>query len=70
MLAERRPGIARMLASLVSDTLGPAHITHKIEDMLKACMRAIACGYPGGTDFQFCDPIPPLGLVFAQACRA
>ena len=50
-LAERRQAIARTLAALFDDPRDPAHITHTIEDVLRARMFAIACGYPDGNDF-------------------
>jgi hypothetical protein len=50
-LVERRRALAKTLAALIDDPRNPAHITHTIEDILKARMLAIACGYPDGNDF-------------------
>ncbi len=49
-LAERRRGIAKMLAALIADPRDPAHVTHTGEDVLRARIFAIACGYPDGND--------------------
>src|SRR5271167_2857437 len=42
-LAERRRTLASTLAALISDPRDPAHITHTVEDELRARMLAIAC---------------------------
>ena len=47
-LAERRRTLASTLAALISDPRDPAHITHTVEDVLRARMLAIACGYEDG----------------------
>ena len=49
-LAEWRRGIAKALAALIADPRDPAHVTHTVEDVLRARMLAIACGYPDGND--------------------
>jgi hypothetical protein len=41
-LAERRCGLAKVLADLIADRRAPAHITHSVEDVLKARILAIA----------------------------
>src|SRR3954468_21213314 len=48
--AERRMGIADMLAALITDPRDPALVTHSIADILRARMFAIACGYEDGND--------------------
>lgn len=50
-MAERRRAIAKTLAALIDDPRDPAHVTHTTEDVLRARMFAIACGYPDGNDF-------------------
>lgn len=50
-LAERRRGLAKILGALIADRRDPAHVTHAVEDVLKARMLAIACGYADGNDF-------------------
>jgi hypothetical protein len=52
-LAEKRRGIAKALAMLIADPRDPAHVTHTVEDVLRARMLAIACGYPDGNDFNW-----------------
>ena len=62
-LAERRRAIARTLAALIDDPRDPAHITHTVEDVLRARMLAIACGYPDGNDFHFLRTDPAFKLA-------
>jgi hypothetical protein len=38
-LAERRRSIAKALAALIDDPRDPAHITHPVQDVLRARMR-------------------------------
>ena len=49
-LAGRRRGIASALAALIADPRDPAHVAHTVEDVPRARIFAIACGYPGGND--------------------
>jgi hypothetical protein len=63
-LAERRRAIARTLAALIDDPRDPARITHTVEDVLRARMFAIACGYPDGNDFHVLRTDP----AFKVAC--
>ena len=62
-LAERRRAVARTLAALIDDPRDPAHITHTVEDVLRARMLAIACGYPDGNDFHFLRTDPAFKLA-------
>ena len=62
-LAERRRAIARAFAALIDDPRDPAHITHTVEDVLRARMLAIACGYPDGNDFHFLRSDPAFKLA-------
>ena len=62
-LAERRRAIARTLAALIDDPRDPAHITHTVEDVLRARVLAIACGYPDGNDFHFLRSDPAFKLA-------
>jgi hypothetical protein len=43
-LAERRCGIVRALAPLIADPRDPAHVTHTVEDVLKARIFATRRG--------------------------
>lgn len=42
--------MAGTLAALIADPRDPAHITYTVEDVLRARMLAISCGYPDGND--------------------
>ena len=48
--AERQLGIADKLAAVIDDPRDADHITHTIQDMLRARMFAIACGYEDAND--------------------
>jgi hypothetical protein len=48
--AERRLGLADKLAAAIDDPRDPDLITHSIQDMLRARMFAIACGYEDAND--------------------
>ncbi|HVO22893.1 MAG TPA: transposase, partial [Candidatus Margulisiibacteriota bacterium] len=41
---ERRLGIAETLARLIADPRNPRLVTHRLEDILRARILAIACG--------------------------
>ena len=62
-LAERRRGIAKALAALIADPRDPAHVTHTVEDVLRARMLAIACGYPDGNDLNWLRSDPAFKLA-------
>jgi Transposase DDE domain group 1 len=62
-LAERRRGIANALAALIADPRDPAHVTHTVEDVLRARMLAIACGYPDGNDLNWLRSDPAFKLA-------
>src|SRR5271157_1492907 len=62
-LAERRRAVARTFAALIDDPRDPTHITHTVEDVLRARMLAIACGYPDGNDFHFLRSDPAFKLA-------
>ena len=42
---ERRLAIATKLARLIADPRNPALVTHRVDDILRARILAIACGY-------------------------
>jgi hypothetical protein len=50
---ERRMGLARKIAALIADRRNPALITHTAEDIFRARIFAIACGYPDGNDLDW-----------------
>jgi len=62
-LAERRRGIVKALAALIADPRDPAHVTHTVEDVLRARIFAIACGYPDGNDFNWLRSDPAFKLA-------
>jgi hypothetical protein len=62
-LAERRRALAQTLAALIADPRDPAHITHTVADVLRGRMLAIACGYPGGNDFDWLRSDPAFKLA-------
>jgi hypothetical protein len=47
---ERHLGIADTLARLISDPRNPAFVTHGVDDILRARILAIACGYEDADD--------------------
>ena len=65
--AERRVGIAQRLASLIADPRNPLLITHSVEDILRARMLAIACGYE---DSRICGLSEPWGPSAWRACSS
>ena len=48
--AERRLGIAERLAALIADPRNPLLVTHRVTDILRARILAIACGYEDADD--------------------
>jgi hypothetical protein len=62
-LAERRRGIVKALAPLIAGPRDPAHVTHTVEDVLKARIFAIACGYPDGSDLNWLRSDPAFKLA-------
>ncbi len=52
--AERRLGLADLLAACLRDRRDPALVTHKLAEMLRFRMLAIACGYEDAND---CDSL-------------
>ncbi len=54
--AERRLGLAELLAGCLRDRRDPALVTHGLAGMLRFRMLAIACGYKNAGD---CDRHTP-----------
>jgi hypothetical protein len=50
---ERELGVADALARLIADPRNPAFVTHGVDDILRARILAIACGYEDGDDLDF-----------------
>jgi hypothetical protein len=62
---ERQLGIAAMLAQLIADPRNPALVTHSVDDILRARILAIACGYEDADDLDHLRPDP----AFKLACN-
>jgi hypothetical protein len=62
--ADKRPGLVSTLAGLIPDSRDPALVTHLIEDILRARVLAIACGYPDANDLDSLRLDP----AFKMAC--
>jgi len=61
---ERKLGIADTLARLISDPRNPAFVTHGVDDILRARILAISCGYEDADDLDFLRTDPG----FKMAC--
>jgi hypothetical protein len=61
--AERRLGIAQQLAALIADARNPLLVTHRVEDILRARMLAIACGYEDANDLDHLRTDPGFKLA-------
>jgi hypothetical protein len=61
---ERQLGIADTLARLISDPRNPAFVTHGVDDILRARILAIACGYEDADDLDCLRTDP----AFKVAC--
>src|SRR3954452_460973 len=64
-MVERRLGIAAKLAGLIADPRNPALVTHSVDDVLRARILAIACGYEDADDLDHLRPDP----AFKLACN-
>src|SRR5512133_3179706 len=62
---ERRLGIATKLARLIADPRNPALVTHSVDDILRARILAIACGYEDADDLAHLRTDP----AFKLACH-
>jgi hypothetical protein len=60
---ERQLGIADRLASLIPDPRDPLRVTHSVEDILRARMLAIACGYEDADDLDHLRHDPAFKLA-------
>ena len=64
-MVERRLGIAAKLAGLIADPRNPALVTHSVDDILRARILAIACGYEDADDLDHLRTDP----AFKLACQ-
>ena len=60
---ERRLGIAAKLARLIADPRNPALVTHSVDDILRARILAIACGYEDADDLDHLRTDPAFKLA-------
>ena len=60
---ERQIGIAKTLAALIPDPRFQPMVTHSFEDMVRARMLAIACGYEDGDDLDHLRTDPGFKLA-------
>jgi hypothetical protein len=60
---ERDLGVAHTLAALIPDTRNPLLVTHSVEDILRARMLAIACGYEDADDLDHLRTDPGFKLA-------
>jgi hypothetical protein len=61
--AERRLGIAERLAALIADPRNPLLVTHRVADILRARILAIACGYEDADDLDLLRADPGFKLA-------
>jgi hypothetical protein len=61
--AERRIGIAELVAALIADLRDPLLVTHSVADILRARMLAIACGYEDADDLDHLRTDPGFKLA-------
>lgn len=61
--AERRIGLAKRLAALISDERDPVRVRHRVDDILRARMLAIACGYEDADDLDHLRTDPGFKLA-------
>jgi DDE family transposase len=62
---ERQLGLATRLAHLIADPRNPALVTHSVDDILRARILAIACGYEDADDLDHLRTDP----AFKLACH-
>ena len=60
---ERQLGIATALARLIADPRNPACVTHSVDDILRARILAIACGYEDADDLDHLRTDPAFKLA-------
>ena len=61
--ADRRLGLADKLAAVMSDPRDPTRITHKLADILRARILAIACGWEDADDLDHLRKDPAFKLA-------
>jgi hypothetical protein len=64
--AERAMGICRRLADCMADRRDPSRITHQLDDILRARVLAIACGYEDADDLDALRDDPGFRLALGK----
>ena len=64
--AERAMGICAQLAACIADRRDPARITHKLDDILRARILAICCGYEDADDLDTLRDDPGFRLALGK----
>ncbi|CAN5354010.1 hypothetical protein BH09PSE3_BH09PSE3_27010 [soil metagenome] len=64
--AERRLGLAERLAACIADPRDQARVVHDLDDILRARMLAIACGYEDGDDLDTLRHDPGFKLALGK----
>ena len=64
--AERAMGICAQLAGCIADRRDPARVTHKLDDILRARILAICCGYEDADDLDMLRDDPGFRLALGK----
>lgn len=65
--AEREMEICGRLAACIADRRDPSRVVHKLDDILRARIFAIACGYEDSDDLDALRDDPGIRLALGQA---
>jgi hypothetical protein len=68
--AERMMGICGRLAACIADPRDPARVVHRLEDILRARIFAIACGYEDADDLDALRDDPGFRLALGKLTQA
>ena len=64
--AEREMGICRQLAACIADPRDPSRVIHRLDDILRARVLAIACGYEDADDLDVLRDDPGFRLALGK----
>jgi hypothetical protein len=64
--AERAMGICRRLAACIADPRDPTRVTHRLDDILRARVFAITCGYEDADDLDALRDDPGFRLALGK----
>jgi hypothetical protein len=68
--AERMMGICQRLAACIADPRDPGRVVHRLEDILRASIFAIACGYEDADDLDALRDDPGFRLALGKLTQA